>query len=190
MEWPTCKSVADKLVELLIASLPTYHFCLRERTPRAWENCWCGRKPCLKAAHPSPFSAYRGFLNKALSQINQYLEGMVKQFTDWSEWMNTDCKQLSTQIQDEIAQTTSKCKRAPHLLASFTAGTDPARKFMYGIKRLQKKSIEVGTHHILRNRHTRNSWNFIEVKGYNPGNWWVFFGAITLTSAKRCRDHG
>ncbi len=70
-------------------------------------------KPCLKAAHPSPFSAYRGFLEQALSQINQYFRrnGGTNRL---ERMMNTiDRKQLSTDS-DEIAQTTSKCKRASH----------------------------------------------------------------------------
>ncbi len=41
---------------------------------RKLEKIADGRKPCFKAAHPASFSAYRGFLNKVLSQINQYLE--------------------------------------------------------------------------------------------------------------------
>lgn len=78
-------SVTDKLVEL-IASLPQpIIFVLWGKNAQELEKIVDGRKPCLKAAHPSPFSAYRGFFGtKPFSQINQYLEENGETPIDWS----------------------------------------------------------------------------------------------------------
>jgi uracil-DNA glycosylase len=79
-------SVTNKLVEL-IARLPQpIIFVLWGKNAQELETIVAGRKPCLKAAHPSPFSAYRGFFGtKPFSQINQYLEENGGTPIDWSK---------------------------------------------------------------------------------------------------------
>ena len=43
-----------------------------------------GKHKVLESAHPSPFSAYRGFLgNKHFSQTNTFLKGSKKEFITW-----------------------------------------------------------------------------------------------------------
>lgn len=84
--------------------------------------------------------------------------------------MNTiDCKRLSAQIQDEIAQTTSKCKRAPHLLV-VTVGTDPASEIYVRNKKRVAEKVGIEVEHITFSEAVTQEIleTFIEVKGYNP----------------------
>lgn len=84
--------------------------------------------------------------------------------------MNTiDCKRLSEQIQDEIAQTTSKCKRAPHLLV-VTVGTDPASEIYVRNKKRVAEKVGIEVEHITFSKAVTQEIleTFIEVKGYNP----------------------
>ena len=84
--------------------------------------------------------------------------------------MNTiDCKRLSEQIQDEIAQTTSKCKRAPHLLV-VTVGTDPASEIYVRNKKRVAEKVGIEVEHITFSEAVTQEIleTFIEVKGYNP----------------------
>lgn len=84
--------------------------------------------------------------------------------------MNTiDCKRLSAQIQDEIAQTTSKCKRAPHLLV-VTVGTDPASEIYVRNKKRVAEKVGIEVEHITFSETVTQEIleTFIEVKGYNP----------------------
>lgn len=84
--------------------------------------------------------------------------------------MNTiDCKRLSAQIQDEIAQTTSKCKRAPHLLV-VTVGTDPASEIYVRNKKRVAEKVGIEVEHITFFEAVTQEIleTFIEVKGYNP----------------------
>lgn len=78
-------SVTDTLVDI-IASLPQpIIFVLWGKNAQELEKIVAGRKPCLKSAHPSPFSAYRGFFgSKPFSKINQYLEENGETPIDWS----------------------------------------------------------------------------------------------------------
>ena len=80
-----------------------------------------------------------------------------------------DCKKLSTQIQDEIAQTTSKCKRAPHLLV-VTVGTDPASEIYVRNKKRVAEKVGIEVEHITFSETVTQEIleTFIEVKGYNP----------------------
>lgn len=51
----------------------------------------------LKAAHPSPFSAHRGFLGcRHFSKANAYLEGCGRKPVDWN--LNSERSQLSLQL--------------------------------------------------------------------------------------------
>ena len=84
--------------------------------------------------------------------------------------MNTiDCKRLSAQIQDEIAQTTAKCKRAPHLLV-VTVGTDPASEIYVRNKKRVAEKVGIEVEHITFSEAVTQEIleTFIEVKGYNP----------------------
>lgn len=84
--------------------------------------------------------------------------------------MNTiDCKELSTQIQDEIAPTTAKCKRAPHLLV-VTVGTDPASEIYVRNKKRVAEKVGIEVEHITFSETVTQEIleTFIEVKGYNP----------------------
>lgn len=78
-------SVTDTLVDI-IADLPQpIIFVLWGKNAQELEKIVAGRKPCLKSAHPSPFSAYRGFFgSKPFSKINQYLEENGETPIDWS----------------------------------------------------------------------------------------------------------
>lgn len=80
-----------------------------------------------------------------------------------------DCKKLSTQIQDEIAQTTAKCKRAPHLLV-VTVGTDPASEIYVRNKKRVAEKVGIEVEHITFSETVTQEIleTFIEVKGYNP----------------------
>lgn len=80
-----------------------------------------------------------------------------------------DCKRLSAQIQDEIAQTTSKCKRAPHLLV-VTVGTDPASEIYVRNKKRVAEKVGIEVEHITFSEAVTQEIleTFIEVKGYNP----------------------
>lgn len=80
-----------------------------------------------------------------------------------------DCKELSTQIQDEIAQTTAKCKRAPHLLV-VTVGTDPASEIYVRNKKRVAEKVGIEVEHITFSETVTQETleTFIEVKGYNP----------------------
>lgn len=80
-----------------------------------------------------------------------------------------DCKKLSTQIQDEIAQTTTKCKRAPHLLV-VTVGTDPASEIYVRNKKRVAEKVGIEVEHITFSETVTQEIleTFIEVKGYNP----------------------
>ena len=80
-----------------------------------------------------------------------------------------DCKELSTQIQDEIAQTTAKCKRAPHLLV-VTVGTDPASEIYVRNKKRVAEKVGIEVEHITFSETVTQEIleTFIEVKGYNP----------------------
>lgn len=84
--------------------------------------------------------------------------------------MNTiDCKRLSAQIQDKIAQTTSKCKRAPHLLV-VTVGTDPASEIYVRNKKRVAEKVGIEVEHITFSEAVTQEIleTFIEIKGYNP----------------------
>lgn len=80
-----------------------------------------------------------------------------------------DCKELSTQIQDEIAQTTAKCKRAPHLLV-VTVGADPASEIYVRNKKRVAEKVGIEVEHITFSETVTQEIleTFIEVKGYNP----------------------
>lgn len=80
-----------------------------------------------------------------------------------------DCKELSTQIQNEIAQVTAKCKRAPHLLV-VTVGTDPASEIYVRNKKRVAEKVGIEVEHITFSETVTQEIleTFIEVKGYNP----------------------
>lgn len=80
-----------------------------------------------------------------------------------------DCKGLSTQIQNEIAQVTTKCKRAPHLLV-VTVGTDPASEIYVRNKKRVAEKVGIEVEHITFSETVTQEIleTFIEVKGYNP----------------------
>ena len=79
-------SVTDTLVDI-IADLPQpIIFVLWGKNAQELDTIVAGRKPYLKSAHPSPFSAYRGFFgSKPFSHINQYLEENGETPIDWSK---------------------------------------------------------------------------------------------------------
>ena len=78
-------SVTDTLVDI-IAGLPQpIMFVLWGKNAQELDTIVAGRKPYLKSAHPSPFSAYRGFFgSKPFSHINRYLEENGETPIDWS----------------------------------------------------------------------------------------------------------
>lgn len=78
-------SVTDTLVDI-IADLPQpIIFVLWGKNAQELDTIVAGRKPYLKSAHPSPFSAYRGFFgSKPFSHINRYLEENGETLIDWS----------------------------------------------------------------------------------------------------------
>lgn len=80
-----------------------------------------------------------------------------------------DCKELSTQIQNDIAQVTAKCERAPHLLV-VTVGTDPASEIYVRNKKRVAEKVGIEVEHITFSETVTQEIleTFIEVKGYNP----------------------
>lgn len=79
-------SVTNTLVDI-IADLPQpIIFVLWGKNAQELDTIVAGRKPYLKSAHPSPFSAYRGFFgSKPFSHINRYLEENGETPIDWSK---------------------------------------------------------------------------------------------------------
>lgn len=64
----------------------TPYFCIVGKNAQELDTIVAGRKPYLKSAHPSPFSAYRGFFGlKPFSHINRYLEENGETPIDWSK---------------------------------------------------------------------------------------------------------
>lgn len=79
-------SVTNTFVDI-IAGLPQpIIFVLWGKNAQELDTIVAGRKPYLKSAHPSPFSAYRGFFgSKPFSHINRYLEENGETPIDWSK---------------------------------------------------------------------------------------------------------